>query len=377
MKALALAALVGVMHVHHAPSHDSDATFEAVLEAAGEAGLDFVVLTDHADVDAPGPLPGVEHAGVHVAPNGRKVLVLVGAEFASRDGHLLGLQIEPAACPRSAVPGREVIAEIHAQGGFAVVPHPFSHGGWRDWDADFDGLEVQNNASDFTRLYGPLLPYRVLRFRFAPEQQLADLWVRPTRELAKWDELLAAGRARAGLRGRRRTQQRVAARLAARSVPADVPRRADGLPRRAARSPSSLWAQLRAGACAIRWGVYEPRAAEAVEVASAVGPRGAPARRRRARARAAQSAARSAAILGAVKTIDLRSDTVTKPSPAMREAMAHAEVGDDVYGEDPTRQPAAGAGRRAARQGSRAVRAVGHDGEPDRAARRSPSRATP
>ncbi|GGA60546.1 threonine aldolase [Edaphobacter acidisoli] len=34
--------------------------------------------------------------------------------------------------------------------------------------------------------------------------------------------------------------------------------------------------------------------------------------------------------------IDLRSDTVTKPTAAMREAMAAAEVGDDVYGEDPT-----------------------------------------
>jgi len=34
--------------------------------------------------------------------------------------------------------------------------------------------------------------------------------------------------------------------------------------------------------------------------------------------------------------IDLRSDTVTKPSPAMRKAMAEAEVGDDVKGEDPT-----------------------------------------
>ena len=34
--------------------------------------------------------------------------------------------------------------------------------------------------------------------------------------------------------------------------------------------------------------------------------------------------------------IDLRSDTVTKPTDAMREAMARAEVGDDVYGEDPT-----------------------------------------
>ena len=37
-----------------------------------------------------------------------------------------------------------------------------------------------------------------------------------------------------------------------------------------------------------------------------------------------------------MKRIDLRSDTVTLPSPPMRRAMAEAEVGDDVYGEDPT-----------------------------------------
>jgi len=36
--------------------------------------------------------------------------------------------------------------------------------------------------------------------------------------------------------------------------------------------------------------------------------------------------------------IDLRSDTLTQPTPAMRQAMATAEVGDDVYGEDPTIQ---------------------------------------
>ena len=34
--------------------------------------------------------------------------------------------------------------------------------------------------------------------------------------------------------------------------------------------------------------------------------------------------------------VDLRSDTVTRPTPAMRKAMAEAEVGDDGYGEDPT-----------------------------------------
>ena len=37
-----------------------------------------------------------------------------------------------------------------------------------------------------------------------------------------------------------------------------------------------------------------------------------------------------------MEIIDLRSDTVTKPTPEMRDAMAKAEVGDDVYGDDPT-----------------------------------------
>ncbi len=37
-----------------------------------------------------------------------------------------------------------------------------------------------------------------------------------------------------------------------------------------------------------------------------------------------------------MKPVDLRSDTVTRPTPGMRKAMAEAEVGDDVFGEDPT-----------------------------------------
>ena len=44
--------------------------------------------------------------------------------------------------------------------------------------------------------------------------------------------------------------------------------------------------------------------------------------------------------------VDLRSDTVTRPTAGMRRAMAEAEVGDDVYGEDPTITRARGAGRR-------------------------------
>ena len=199
MKALLFAALVGVLHVHHAPSFDSEAPFEDVLRAAGEAGLDFVVLTNHVDPAGPSLLPAAEHAGLHLTPDG-PVLVIVGAEFGSRDGHVLGLGIERTV-PAEDRAGRDVIADIHAQGGFAIVPHPFSHGGWHDWSADFDGIEVQNNASDFTRLYGPLLPLHLARFAFDREAGLSRLWVRPALELAKWDELLAAGRRVLGFAG--------------------------------------------------------------------------------------------------------------------------------------------------------------------------------
>jgi hypothetical protein len=56
--------------------------------------------------------------------------------------------------------------------------------------------------------------------------------------------------------------------------------------------------------------------------------------------------------------IDLRSDTVTMPGQAMREAIATAEVGDDVLGEDPTVNGIS------VGQGGRAFRALGHYGQP-------------
>ena len=66
--------------------------------------------------------------------------------------------------------------------------------------------------------------------------------------------------------------------------------------------------------------------------------------------------------------VELRSDTMTRPTPAMRRAMAEAEVGDDGWGEDPT-VPAPGGGlRRPPGQGGGGVPAVGHHGQPGRPA---------
>ncbi len=73
--------------------------------------------------------------------------------------------------------------------------------------------------------------------------------------------------------------------------------------------------------------------------------------------------------------IDLRSDTLTRPTEAMRQAMARAEVGDDVYGEDPTVTRARGAGRDAVRARGGAVHAHRVDGQ--RARRAQPGRPRP
>ena len=72
--------------------------------------------------------------------------------------------------------------------------------------------------------------------------------------------------------------------------------------------------------------------------------------------------------------IDLRSDTVTRPTPEMREAMAEAEVGDDVYGDDPTVNRLEEAGRGEAGEGVSAIRPIGHNGQLDRLARSLPER---
>ena len=53
--------------------------------------------------------------------------------------------------------------------------------------------------------------------------------------------------------------------------------------------------------------------------------------------------------------VDLRSDTVTRPTPEMRRAMADAEVGDDAYGEDPTVSRLESLAAGAARQGGGAA----------------------
>jgi hypothetical protein len=265
--ALALAALAGVVHVHHAPSHDSDAPFAAVLDAAFEAGLDFVVLTEHApDEQDEGPLPAADRAGLYHDARGRAVLVLVGVELGTRDGHLLALDL-PGLVPATGRRGRDVIRDVHARGGFAVVPHPFSHGGWHDWEAPFDGLEVHNNATELRRrMLGPLLPLRLLRMAFDRDAVMRELLQRPDRELERADTLFAAGRRFALFSGADAHQNARVLGLWIEPYLAlfrAVQMRCEPGPL----EPAVVWSRLRHGQCAVRYALYESRATEALRVA--------------------------------------------------------------------------------------------------------------
>ena len=262
MSSLLVAALVGVLHVHHAPSHDSEQPFSELLRAAQEAQLDFLVLSEHADLA--GPLPARERAGLYPRPDGGTLRVLVGAEFETEDGHLLGYAIEHA-IPATGRPGRDVIAEIHAQGGFAVVPHPFEYGGWHDWEAPFDGLEVHNNAADFRRRLGIRLPFDLAWLAIDRESLARAVLVRPDRELAAWDRLRARGRKVVAFSGAD-AHQNVSILGWQLDPYAEMFRLVQTVCPDGPLSEAYLWTALRNGECWIRYRIHEERASDALTI---------------------------------------------------------------------------------------------------------------
>ena len=104
-------------HVHTAYSPDSTATVDSVLERAVAAGLHAICITDHDTIEG-----GREAARLAAG----RLTVLVGSEVTLRDGsQILGIDL------RDDVVATELdaaVAEIHAQGGLVLMPHPFRRG---------------------------------------------------------------------------------------------------------------------------------------------------------------------------------------------------------------------------------------------------------
>src|SRR5437867_8517322 len=102
------------MHTHCEASPDSRTPIAEQARAVRAAGLDVVCATDHNTIE--GALRLRE-----IADGFR---VIVGEEISSRDGEIIGLFLERP-IPRD-LSGEETIARIRDQGGFIIVPHPFS-----------------------------------------------------------------------------------------------------------------------------------------------------------------------------------------------------------------------------------------------------------
>jgi len=102
------------LHIHSRHSFDSLARPRDIVGAAKRKGLDGIAVTDHDTMAG-----GLE---AREANNDQGFVVIVGAEICSSAGDIIGLFLEEEIEAREPL---AVVAEIHRQGGIAVLPHPF------------------------------------------------------------------------------------------------------------------------------------------------------------------------------------------------------------------------------------------------------------
>jgi predicted metal-dependent phosphoesterase TrpH len=99
------------LHIHSTRSPDSRLSPRIAILRAREIGLSGIAFTDHDRLTI-------------MEPTSQDLALVPGAELSTEWGDLLALGIREL--PSAGLPVPELIAEIHRQGGVAVVPHPFS-----------------------------------------------------------------------------------------------------------------------------------------------------------------------------------------------------------------------------------------------------------
>ncbi|MBI2874814.1 MAG: PHP domain-containing protein [Firmicutes bacterium] len=179
----------GALHIHTRYS-DGSGTIGEVIAAALQTGLDYIILTDHNNLD--GKASGAE-GWYGRKSSGGKMLVLVGTEVSppgQEGNHLLSMGIDH-------VPRRnpaDMIEDTGQQGGIGFLAHPddqprpiFNSPGypWRRWDLDgFTGMEVWNFFSSWSAGLDTL-PKVISAYLF-PGLAAAGP---PAESLARWDLL--------------------------------------------------------------------------------------------------------------------------------------------------------------------------------------------
>jgi hypothetical protein len=172
---------VGVIHVHTRAS-DGSGTVAEVMQAAEQANLSFIAITDH----------NVSMTETDLAEDPPDLPIISGVELGTNAGHFLALGIPPSWIPPKTKDDRELLAAARSVGALRILAHPFHpHTPWSDWNtSDFDGMEIWNEdaawrQSNFFELMDALLLYGENN-RLA----LVRLASTPDENFAKWDELL-------------------------------------------------------------------------------------------------------------------------------------------------------------------------------------------
>jgi hypothetical protein len=175
----------GAVHVHSTRS-DGSGTIDEIADAAAQAGLQFVVVTDHGDGTRP-PLAPAYRAGV---------LTIDAVEISTTHGHYLALGLGQAPY-RLAGDAADVVEDVRRLGGFGVVAHPDSPRpalAWRDWDAPVDGLEWFNLDSAWRDDSALRLARALFAYPFRPVPSLALLAGDGGGLLPRWAALAAQRR---------------------------------------------------------------------------------------------------------------------------------------------------------------------------------------
>jgi hypothetical protein len=171
----------GVIHVHSRVSRDCRGTPQEIIAAAQDAGLRFVLLTDHntRKIFTEGMQGSYEGIlvirGAEMINNGQDLLAINIREFI--DGHRMTIQ--------------QAVNEIKAQGGLAFVAHPWR---FKDWDVEgIDGMEIYDLA-DSTYVHLWKTPLMLADAGYAdsdlPEEaMLRGPLSRPDYYLSRWDQL--------------------------------------------------------------------------------------------------------------------------------------------------------------------------------------------
>lgn len=137
------------LHIHTTAS-DGTATPRDVLDwVCDQTDLAVIAICDHNEVE------GAHEAARIAAADDYPVEVVVGQEVESLEGHILALWTPDVVTPNR--PAAATIDDIHAQGGLAIIAHPFAPRWWHRhglergtldvYDGnDFDGVEVANST---------------------------------------------------------------------------------------------------------------------------------------------------------------------------------------------------------------------------------------